>query len=251
MALSLANKSLAARRPLKIAAMATRLTAERLFGDWDAARVSWDRARNQGHEHLTEIANAAMSMGHLSPGQTTPEKSRVPAYVADSTEAKCYETLLMQHRLLFGCLDGLLAAVVAMERVAEIFATADDGGAQQSSPQRGQRQRSPQASPQRSPQRSPLQRSQQRLFVTHDAASIGGVVAEAAAMYRSQYEACVGVVEANDPDVARASDPSILTLRSSVWLMEPMIEVRRLEVLDRIRRTELDPLSKDAFLGRR
>lgn len=42
----------------------------------------------------------------------------------------------------------------------------------------------------------------------------------------------------------------ILFRRTSVWLMEPMLEPRKMELLDRVRRTELDVLSKATFLAR-
>ena len=199
---------------------------DRLLGQWDKACDQWDTARDQGTDILTDIGNAGMTMGHLDPenAEGVARDSGIIQAVADATEAQAYENMLEKERSLYVVLDGLRAAVEAMESVAEAFRsyepnTGGSGGG-------------------KSPNKSP--NKQKPLYVTHDPQSFGGVLAEVAAMYRAQYEACIGIAEASDPDVVRLESPTVITLRNSVWLMEPMIERSKLEILRKIRRIEFE-----------
>ena len=198
---------------------------DRLLGQWDKACDQWDTARDQGTDILTDIGNGAMTMGHLDPenAEGFARDSGIIQAVADATEAQAYENMLEKERSLYVVLDDLRAAVETMESVAEAFRsyepnTGGSGGG---------------GSPNTKTKQKPL-------YVTHDPQSFGGVLAEVAAMYRAQYEACVGIAEASDPDVVRLESPTVITLRNSAWLMEPMIERSKLEILRKIRRIEFE-----------
>ena len=143
---------------------------EKLFSDWDKARGTWDAARDQGQNELSNISNRAMTMGHLAPGKAgSAEVSGVPANVAAATEAECYDQMLAEHRALYATLGRMLVAVEAMEAVGNAFRVIGDAELKESPS-----------------------------LITHDHHTIGRVLTEVAAMYREQYDACAHVVEANE-----------------------------------------------------
>ena len=85
---------------------------EKLFSDWDKARGTWDAARDQGQNELSNISNRAMTMGHLAPGKAgSAEVSGVPANVAAATEAECYDQMLAEHRALYATLGVFLPLI--------------------------------------------------------------------------------------------------------------------------------------------
>mmetsp|Transcript_58262 Transcript_58262/g.131968 ORF Transcript_58262/g.131968 Transcript_58262/m.131968 type:complete len:226 (+) Transcript_58262:17-694(+) len=214
---------------------------ETILSEWDEARGSWQHARDRGQRLMVALANSATALGHFS--AETPEGQNLRARFGDAVvnagEAKVYDSLLLAHRDLHEVLKSFEVAGRRMAAAAdamEVVAVDHSESKQAEIPTPAKDLQS------LAPKRAPL-------LVTHDPASLGSLLREVAEMHQAQAAACADTVGQSEPDMVRAAASNVLNLRASVWLMDPFLDNSKIDELDRVRRTELDPMSQATFLS--
>jgi hypothetical protein len=181
-----------------------------LLQRWDAALAAWRAAVDAGSAQLVAIANSATAMGHLArpaaaaTGAGGARRGLSHAALA-AAEASVYQRLQHEYRKLLAATEELTWSAQELEAVAAAVLHLGGVGL---SPALAADAAPPTPPP---PLTAPAAVTAPTLL-THDAASLGALLAECAAGFRAQQKACADVVVSCAPDAARAASSQALNL---------------------------------------
>lgn len=182
-----------------------RSAAESFGREIDEALTQWKDTKQKGQRCLTKLANTCSALSYLAPS-SSPSSN-----IASLCQRKLYAQLLSVHYELQTILSSLRSVLDNLWRIVS-----DMNG-----------------------HRKEVTSRHRSSCLTHDGPSFSALVKEVVTMHESQLRVDENVVRQSAPAVIGECLPSTLTLRASLWVMEPQISPEKIKDMDRAKRLEI------------